>query len=44
MESPAAGLALSELLHYGQYRTLDCTPLSISRFWENKPIHELIVI
>jgi len=44
MESPAVGLALSELLHYGEYRTLDCTPLSIRRFWENKPIHETIVI
>ncbi len=44
MEAPAAGLALAELLHYGQYRTLDCTPLSIRRFWENQPIHETIVI
>jgi len=44
MESPAVGLALCELLQYGEYRTLDCTPLSISRFWENKPIHETIVI
>jgi glycine/D-amino acid oxidase-like deaminating enzyme len=44
MESPAVGMALSELLHYGEYRTLDCTPLSIRRFWENKPIHEMIVI
>jgi FAD-dependent oxidoreductase domain-containing protein 1 len=44
MESPAVGMALSELLHYGEYRTLDCTPLSIRRFWENKPIHETIVI
>src|SRR5258706_1128093 len=44
MEAPAAGLALAELLHYGEYRTLDCTPLSIRRFWENQPIHETIVI
>jgi len=36
--------ATRELLHYGQYRTLDCTPLSIRRFWENQPIHETIVI
>jgi glycine/D-amino acid oxidase-like deaminating enzyme len=44
MESPAAGLALAELLAFGEYRTIDCTPLSIARFWENKPIHETIVI
>jgi len=44
MEAPAAGLALAELLTYGEYRTLDCSPLSISRFWEGKTIHETIVI
>lgn len=44
MEAPAAGLALAELLTYGEYRTLDCSPLSIRRFWENHPIHETIVI
>jgi glycine/D-amino acid oxidase-like deaminating enzyme len=44
MEAPAAGLALAELFQYGEYRTLDCAPLSIRRFWENKPIHETIVI
>ena len=44
MEAPAAGLALAELLTYGQYRTLDCSPLSIARFWEGKTIHETIVI
>ena len=44
MEAPAAGLALSEWIAYGEYRTLDVTPLSIRRFWEGKPIHETIVI
>jgi glycine/D-amino acid oxidase-like deaminating enzyme len=44
MEAPAAGVALAELVHYGEYRTLDCTPLSIRRFWEGKEIHETIVI
>lgn len=44
MEAPAAGLALAELIVNGSYTTLDCTPLSIARFWENKPIHETIVI
>ncbi len=44
MEAPAAGLAISELVMFGEYKTLDCTPLSIARFWENRPIHETIVI
>jgi FAD-dependent oxidoreductase domain-containing protein 1 len=44
MEAPAAGLAMAEVAMYGEYRTLDCTPLSIARFWDNKPIHETIVI
>ncbi|HEV2722774.1 MAG TPA: FAD-binding oxidoreductase [Thermoanaerobaculia bacterium] len=44
MESPAAGLALSEWIAYREYRTIDVTPLSIRRFWEGKPIHETIVI
>ena len=44
MEAPAAGLAISELVQFGEYRTLDCTPLSIARFAQGKPIHEKIVI
>jgi glycine/D-amino acid oxidase-like deaminating enzyme len=44
MEAPAAGLAMAELSMFGEYRTIDCEPLSIRRFWENKPIHERIVI
>lgn len=44
MEAPAAGLSMAELAMYGQYRSIDCTPLSITRFWEGKPIHEKIVI
>lgn len=44
MESPAAGLALAESIAYGEYRSIDCSPLSISRFWEGHPIHETIVI
>lgn len=44
MESPAAGLALAELVNFGTYKTMDVTPLSIRRFWEGKPIHETIVI
>jgi FAD-dependent oxidoreductase domain-containing protein 1 len=44
MEAPAAGLAISELIQFGAYRTIDCTPLSIARFAQGKPIHETIVI
>lgn len=44
MEAPAAGLAMAELATYGEYRTLDCSPLSIARFWEGREIHETIVI
>jgi FAD-dependent oxidoreductase domain-containing protein 1 len=44
MEAPAAGLAIAEATMYGEYRTIDCSPLSIRRFWENQPIHETIVI
>ena len=44
MEAPAAGLAMAEQAMYGEYRTIDCAPLSISRFWKGQPIHETIVI
>jgi glycine/D-amino acid oxidase-like deaminating enzyme len=44
MEAPAAGLAMSEAIQFGEYRTLDCSELSIRRFWEGKEIHETIVI
>lgn len=44
MEAPAVGLALAELIQFGEYRTLDCSPLSIERFANGKEIHETIVI
>ena len=44
MEAPAAGLAMAEMAAYGEYRTIDCAPLSIARFWKGEPIHETIVI
>jgi len=44
MEAPAAGLSLAELIRFGEYRTLDCTPLSLARFKAGKEIHETIVI
>lgn len=44
MESPAVGLCLAELLHYGEYRTIDCSPLRWGRFRENQLVEETIVI
>ena len=44
MESPAAGLCLAELVLFGKYRTIDCSPLRWGRFRENDLIHEKIVI
>ncbi len=44
MEAPAAGLAMAELAMTGAYQTIDCSELSIRRFWEKRPIHETIVI
>ncbi|HVT02022.1 MAG TPA: FAD-binding oxidoreductase [Thermoanaerobaculia bacterium] len=44
MEAPAAGLSLAELIRFGEYKTLDCTPLSLARFKAGKEIHETIVI
>jgi FAD-dependent oxidoreductase domain-containing protein 1 len=44
MEAPAAGLALAELIAYGEYRSIDCSPLSLDRFAAGRVIHETIVI
>ncbi len=44
MESPAVGVCLAELILHGEYRTIDCSPLSWNRFREGKLIHETIVI
>jgi FAD-dependent oxidoreductase domain-containing protein 1 len=44
MEAPAAGLAMAEMAAFGEYRSIDCSPLSIARFWKGEPIHETIVI
>lgn len=44
MESPAAGIALAELLLTGSYQTLDCSELAFSRFREGRTVHETIVI
>lgn len=44
MEAPAAGLSLAELIRFGEYKTLDCSSLSLARFAAGKEIHETIVI
>lgn len=44
MESPAVGLCLAELILFGAYRTIDCSPLRWSRFREGKLVKETIVI
>lgn len=44
MEAPAAGLAMAESIAYGEYRSIDCSTLSIRRFWDDQLIHETIVI
>lgn len=40
MQSPGVGLALAELIMHGEYRTMDLTPLSLSRLAQNKPVRE----
>jgi glycine/D-amino acid oxidase-like deaminating enzyme len=42
MQSPAIGRALSELLVYGHYQTLDLAPLSFDRIRRDAPIVERI--
>ncbi len=43
-QSPAVGRALSEMIAYGAYRSLDLTPLSYQRVVENRPFLEQAVI
>ncbi len=40
---PAAGRAVSELIRFGAYRTLDLTPLGYERIRDNRPMPELVV-
>ena len=43
-QSPAMGRGVSELITYGEYRSLDLSPFSWSRIVENRPIVETAVI
>jgi glycine/D-amino acid oxidase-like deaminating enzyme len=43
-QSPAMGRAMSELLTYGEYRTLDLSPLGYERVMRNEPLLEKAVI
>ena len=43
-QSPAIGRALSELVIYGGYRTLDLTPLGYERVAANRPFPEASII
>ena len=43
-QSPAAGRGISELIAYGEYRTLDLTAFSARRLAENRPIIEQYVV
>jgi sarcosine oxidase subunit beta len=44
MHSPAAGLALAELIVKGRTESIDIAPLSLRRFAEGKLLHELAVL
>jgi FAD-dependent oxidoreductase domain-containing protein 1 len=43
-QAPAVGRAVAELIAYGAYRSLDLTPLAVSRVFENRPLRELNVV
>ena len=43
-QSPAMGRGVSELIAYGEYRSLDLSPFSWERIVENRPIVETAVI
>jgi FAD-dependent oxidoreductase domain-containing protein 1 len=42
--APAVGRALAEFIHFAQYRTIDATPLSYTRYLRNQPLREHSVI
>jgi glycine/D-amino acid oxidase-like deaminating enzyme len=42
--APAIGRALAEFIRFGEYRTVDVTPFSYTRYLRNQPLRELSVI
>jgi len=42
--APAVGRALAEFIRFAQYRTIDATPLTYSRYLRNQPLREHSVI
>lgn len=44
MHGPAVGLLIAELIVDGQYKTIDASVLSITRYAEGREIHEVAVI
>lgn len=43
-QAPGVGRGLAEYICFGEYRSIDLTPLSYARFLENAPLRELNVI
>jgi glycine/D-amino acid oxidase-like deaminating enzyme len=43
-QAPATGRAVSELITYDRYTTLDMSPLCVERILENRPFLEQAVI
>jgi glycine/D-amino acid oxidase-like deaminating enzyme len=43
-QSPAMGRGISELVAYGEFRSLDLTPLGMERIIANRPLVELAII
>jgi glycine/D-amino acid oxidase-like deaminating enzyme len=43
-QSPAVGRGISEIVIYGEYRSLDLSPLNFNRFIEDKPFLERAII
>lgn len=44
MEAPALGKGLSELINFGEYKTVDLSPLSMERFERGELVLETLVI